>query len=235
MVSVCMATKNGGRYLKEQMDSILAQLSEKDEVIVSDDKSTDDTVTILNSYNDSRIKVLQNELPKGVTQNFENALRNCVGDYVFLSDQDDVWFPEKIETMVKSLQVADLVISDCVITDDDLTELHRSFFALNKSGGGIIKNLFSNSYMGCCMAFRNTVLKRALPFPPKTPIHDFWIGLVAARHFKVTFLKMPLMYHRRHSNNASSTARSSTQLLSSKLKIRFSLVRNILINRAYVS
>ena len=89
MISVCMATYNGEKYLREQVGSILTQLGENDELVVSDDGSTDSTIDILKSYNDPRIKIFINTGRHGVNSNFENALRHADGDYIFLSDQDD--------------------------------------------------------------------------------------------------------------------------------------------------
>ena len=90
MISVCMATYNGEKYIQEQIDSILCQLSKDDELVISDDHSTDATCDIIKSYNDRRIKLFLNELAKGVTHNFENALLHSKGDIIFLADQDDV-------------------------------------------------------------------------------------------------------------------------------------------------
>ena len=95
MISVCIATYNGEKYLREQLDSILPQLAESDEVIVSDDGSTDGTIDLITSLNDPRIKIVSNSGRKGYVGNFENALKHTTGDYIFLSDQDDIWYPNK--------------------------------------------------------------------------------------------------------------------------------------------
>lgn len=117
-VSICMATYNGGEYIREQIDSILHQVfrENKDfelEIVVSDDASTDDTINILRSYNDSRIKIFYNHSPKkkykylnasrACMRNFENAIRHSTGDYIFLCDQDDVWYPNKIDKQLSAL------------------------------------------------------------------------------------------------------------------------------------
>src|SRR5688572_3666270 len=99
MVSVCMATKNGGEYLEEQINSILVQLNPEDELIISDDCSTDNTIAIVQSYKDHRIKLFQNKIPKGISKNFETSLQLSKGDYIFLADQDDVWLPRKHDVM----------------------------------------------------------------------------------------------------------------------------------------
>lgn len=107
MISVCMATYNGGRFIKEQIDSILPQLSQYDELIVSDDGSTDRTLEIIASYKDERIKVFHHQKTGNKyyptlkvcysTNNFENALKQAKGDYIFLCDQDDIWEKNKVE------------------------------------------------------------------------------------------------------------------------------------------
>ncbi|MEK5777350.1 glycosyltransferase, partial [Acinetobacter nosocomialis] len=101
MISVCLATYNGEKYIVEQLTSILSQLSPTDEVIISDDHSTDETLLLIKSLNDPRIKIITNELGKGYTKNFENAINHSSGDYIFLSDQDDVWVENKVELMMK--------------------------------------------------------------------------------------------------------------------------------------
>ena len=107
MVSVCMATYNGARYLREQIDSILAQLSIDDELIISDDGSTDDTFNIIGGYDDPRIRLLRNRGKHGFSSNFGNALFHAKGEYVFLSDQDDVWIAGKYADVLAKLQQYD--------------------------------------------------------------------------------------------------------------------------------
>jgi glycosyltransferase involved in cell wall biosynthesis len=228
-----MATKDGARYLAEQLDSILSQLTSNDELIISDDASTDDTISIIQSYNDIRIKLLCNHSSKGIPKNFEESLKASKGDFIFLTDQDDVWVSTKMETMLRQLAKYDLVISDCVIVDDQLKIKTDSFFSWNNSGKGLIKNIFRNSYMGCCMAFSRSVLNRALPFPKDIPMHDFWIGLIGELYFKVCFTPEILVYHRRHSGNASSTADASALNYSKKFSSRYRIVKNLFFHKVY--
>ena len=116
MISVCMATYNGEKYIREQIDSILAQLGDKDELIVSDDGSADATLSIVRSFSDPRIKIISNTGKHGTNGNFENALKHAQGDYIFLSDQDDVWLPGKVNICLQALQTAHLVVHDCYVT-----------------------------------------------------------------------------------------------------------------------
>jgi glycosyltransferase involved in cell wall biosynthesis len=104
MISVCMATYNGAKYIKEQMDSILCQLGKDDEVVVSDDGSTDSTLDIVAEYGDSRIKIVRNTGAHNFIRNFENSLKAAHGDYIFLADQDDVWLPDKVAKIMQILR-----------------------------------------------------------------------------------------------------------------------------------
>ena len=96
MISVCIATYNGERFIREQIDSILRQLSSDDEIIVSDDGSTDDTISIINSIDDKRIRIIEGPRKHSPTHNFECAMKEAKGYYIFLADQDDVWKPNKV-------------------------------------------------------------------------------------------------------------------------------------------
>jgi glycosyltransferase involved in cell wall biosynthesis len=224
---VCMATYNGERHVAAQLASIL-QSPRVDEVLVSDDGSTDRTLEIVRGFTDPRVRLLAGPRA-GVIRNFESLLGAARGEYIFLADQDDVWVPHKVDTMMAALQTADLVVSDCTVVDDDLRPLQPSFQALRHSGPGLLKNLARNGYLGCCMAFRRSVLERALPFPHPLPMHDWWIGLVAERVGTVHFLKEPLLQYRRHGGNASSTSEQSTASLGRQIAWRASLAMALLV------
>lgn len=204
-VSVCMATYNGEKYIKQQIESILNQLSANDEVLVSDDGSNDNTIALLKAYNDKRIKIFFNTSKKGPNGNFENALRQASGDYIFLADQDDVWYDNKIKVMVDYLQLYDVVNCDCMVVNDTLNVICPSYFQYINSGSGFIKNLKRNTYMGNSMAFKRSILNIALPFPHNIPNHDLWLGVVADLFYKPYFIPQILGLHRRHDNNASNT------------------------------
>ena len=227
MISVCMATKNGARFVGDQLDSILPQLSDKDEIIISDDHSSDNTFEIVKNYSDPRIKFIQNP-KRGIVSNFENSLKSSVGEIIFLADQDDVWLPDKIEQTLPYLIEYDLVVSDCKIVDDKLASLHHSFFKFNSSRKGIVRNLFRNSYMGCCMAFNRSILEKAVPFPSRVIAHDQWLGLIAEVYGRVFFQSERLVLHRRHTKNASTTFYKSKNdvidMFSHRLNLALSLI-----------
>ena len=127
-VSVCMATYNGERFIRQQLQTILDQLAVNDEVIISDDSSTDETVTIIRQFNDSRIRIIEKQMFKSPMLNFENALKYVHGDYVFLSDQDDIWEPDKISSVIPLLNQFDLVLSDCRVVNGKGDLIAESFF-----------------------------------------------------------------------------------------------------------
>lgn len=228
MISVCMATYNGEKYIREQVSSILQQLGENDELIVSDDGSTDSTLQELTVFNDSRIKVFDGP-HKGLTYNFENAIVHASGDYLFLSDQDDVWEPDKVRSMVAALQDADLVISDAWIADKDAVSTGVSLFDICKPHKGFWLTLYHTTYIGCCTAFRRTILKKLLPFPPHIVMHDYWIGMIADLYYKTTFIPDKLLRYRRHGDNTSALTTGKSPLsLRQKLAYRYWIVRYVL-------
>ena len=227
MISVCMAVKNGEAYIGEQINSIVCQLAAGDELIVSDDHSTDSTLDIVKSFDDQRIRMFSSS-HYGAIHNFELALSRSSGDVIFLADQDDVWHSDKLSTMLPHFEEFDLVVCDCTLVGDQQNVICDSFFEWNGSGKGFLRNLISNSYMGCCMGFRRSVLKKALPFPRSIASHDFWIGMVAETHFKPVFVKNKLVSHRIHDSNASTSGRASTTPPIERVTQRYQLVRNLI-------
>jgi glycosyltransferase involved in cell wall biosynthesis len=222
-----MITYNGEKYVREQLDSILCQLNENDELIISDDSSTDKTLEIVRSYQDPRIRILHNTKRHGVVGNFENALMEARGDYIFLADQDDVWASGKVETVLAALAAVDLVVSDCAVADGDLRCVTPSYFQLNHSQRGFWRNLYRNTYLGCCMAFRREILRICLPFPRHIPMHDIWLGFVVELFYSSRFIPQKLILYRRHGGNTSSTSQASQYGLARKLSFRLNLLRYI--------
>ena len=228
MISVCIATYNGARYIGEQLASILKQLSAEDEVVVSDDGSTDGTIDIVRSLNDRRIRIVGGPRRHSPTLNFEWALRNAKGEYVFLADQDDVWLEGKVRRCMEELQECDCVVSDARVTDSLLNTTSESLFKLMHVRRGRLSNLlWRNGYTGCCMAFRREVLSKALPFPTDIPMHDIWIGNVAAFCGRLRFIDDRLLLFRRHDATASCNGKGSSYSLWQKLSFRWHTLKNI--------
>lgn len=224
VLSVCIATFNGAKYIREQLDSILCQLSPEDEVIISDDGSADQTLDILAEYQkkDPRIKLFEGPR-QGVIANFGYAIAQANGELIVLADQDDIWLDTKIITIKKyffehpDIQV---VVTDLRIVDTDLDVLYPSYFEYRNAKEGWIRNLIRSNYIGAGMAFRSSLKSEILPLPKKIPMHDMWIGLLGGR--KTAFIREPLTLYRRHESNATEIKTSTG--LGQKFRWRWQLV-----------
>lgn len=204
-VSVAMATYNGEKYIYEQVKTILNNLDKNDELIISDDSSTDRTLEIITKINDNRIKIIQGK-GNGIKQNFANAIKHATGDYIFLADQDDIWLENKIEKVLEYFYKSNAVLiqHDAIVIDENENILYNSFAEHRKVKTGIIKNLIKNSYHGCCIAFKKELKNEILPIPDNIYLHDAWIGLIAEQNGKTKFIDEKLIKYRRHLENASS-------------------------------
>ena len=225
-ISVCMATYNGEKYIREQLNSIIEQLGPDDELIISDDGSEDKTVEIIQGIKDFRIQLLRSQ-ERNIVRNFENALRHASGQVIFLSDQDDIWMPNKVETYLKYLLDYDLVFSNLSVFYKDISKA-RPLYTNSKHRTGIINNLVKNNCVGATMAFNRKVLNSALPFPGGIYMHDIWLLLVAELKGTTKYLSEPYIYYRKHSENASRTGEKSTNSLLKKLSMRVRLVWNLM-------
>lgn len=219
--SVCMATYNGSKYLRKQVDSILSQLSATDELIVSDDGSKDATLEILAGFHDERLKVFSNQGKHGVVPNFENALKHASGEYIFLCDQDDVWCPNKVTIAMDYLSEYDFVVHDALIVDSNGMSKGMSFFDLRHTKYGYLQNLWKMRYLGCCMAFRKKCLDSILPFPHKILWHDMWIALILHLKYNGCLIHENLINYRRHGDNASPSTENSGYSMCFRFQYRY--------------
>lgn len=225
--SVVMAAYNGERYIEEQIDSILKNFNENDELIISDDGSSDKTREIIKNYvgKDKRISFLEGP-HKGVISNFENALKQAKGEILFLCDQDDIWSDNKIDKVLSVMdEYVTLVMHDAVVFQADKV-LYPSFMAHRGSKPGWIHNIFKNSYIGCCIAFKRELLEFVLPFPKNICMHDQWIGLVSEMCGKNIFIPDKLISYRRHENNASTmSGLSVVRKIQNRINMLIALIR----------
>ena len=194
LVSVAVATYNGSRFIRQQLDSIYAQTWSNIEVIASDDCSSDNTSDILEEYRQRYgLRYEINEQNLGLIRNFEKVLSSCRGEFIVLSDQDDVWKPVKLEKIVSifnAMPEIGYVFSDAELVDDNLCslggtlwksvgfqgKLRHSF----TSGNQLVSLLRQRFVTGATMAFRRSLLPALLPFPTGTIwLHDGWIAIVA--------------------------------------------------------
>lgn len=203
-ISVAMAAYNGEKYIQKQIDSILPQLESEDELVISLDESQDQTKSIIESYQDHRIRLIEGP-KKGAIQNFEHVIAHCHNEIIFLCDQDDIWNSKKVETVLPYFddQMVQVVLHDAIVFEDEKV-IVESFFAHRNTKIGQFHNVMKNGYLGCCMAFRKSLTSYILPFPKKIPMHDMWIGLVGERVGKNVLCDECLTYYRRHGENVTS-------------------------------
>ncbi|MBR6567967.1 MAG: glycosyltransferase family 2 protein [Clostridia bacterium] len=233
MISVALAAYKGEKYIEAQIRSILPQLSHGDEIIVSDDRPGGMTEKIVKriALEDSRVVWVEGK-SKGVVSNFVNAIRYCKGDKIFLCDQDDVWLPDKVKRVMEAFDEGyDLVLHNAYITDGDLNITDYSFFEKRGSKKGVLRNIFKNSYMGCCMAFDRKLLKKIMPMPRSIPMHDQWIGILAEIYGKVKFLDLPLIYYRVHGGNVTGGETTFRQKIEWRRYLIFKLYKRVILKR----
>jgi len=212
LISIAMATYNGEKYLEEQLDSIYAQSYKNIEVVVTDDCSTDKTVEILEQYSKSHgLKYFVNEKNLGFVKNFEKAITLCKGEYIALSDQDDIWETNKIYTLYHQIEDTLLIHSDALLIDES-GELIASSYTQNSHKvlrRDIIEYFFNNDATGCTMMFSRKLLSAVLPIPENVISHDWWIAIQAKRQGRITYLPEGLIRYRQHINNQIGAADTS--------------------------
>jgi glycosyltransferase involved in cell wall biosynthesis len=232
-VSVCIPTYNGISYLREQLSSIISELTADDELIIVDDGSTDGTKTTLADLAklDSRVRVFANSSNVGVIKTVEAALKLATKDIIVLSDQDDIWIQGRIDRALSKLRdhEAVAVLSNSEIFVDG-KRTGKLFFVPGRSPRfNVAAQLYKNDFIGCCMCFRRSILETAMPFPENISMHDWWLGVNAIVSGKVIFDDSPAILYRRHESNVSpSTRRAFSKVVWSRVFNALALVRLIL-------
>lgn len=207
MISVAMATYNGSKYLSEQIDSILNQSVQFFEIVVCDDCSTDGTFELLIQYaqKDQRFKIFKNDYNLGFKKNFERAISLCSGDFIALSDQDDIWLPDHLKTLMETLGDKMLACGNSILVDENNKDL-GVLLSYQESLDYVPKDdllkamsvmLFRNPYQGAAMLFRKELAEIACPIPDVTGYHDKWLVMVACMTKGMNFTFEPIMRYRR--------------------------------------
>ena len=208
-VSVCMAAYNGERYITAQLQSILVQLSDNDEIVIVDDGSTDGTKDCIRAFQDNRIRLIEHEHNQGMSRTFEDAVRSASNSIIFLSDQDDLWVPEKISTVLQTFcdnPHITLIATDSSLINADGSLLRASVFGeCGEFRPGLWANLMHNRYGSHCLAFRTSILSNVLPLPHNWDVlHDIWIGVRhSLSHGQTLYIDRPLTLSRRHDTTAT--------------------------------
>ena len=228
-VSVVLASYNGEKYIKKQIESIMPQLELDDELIVSDDGSKDKTKEIVLELAkfDSRIKLVDG--PKnGYNKNFENAIKYAKNEFVFISDQDDEWLPNKVEKVLKEFdEKTNCIRHDCVVIDDNDNVLIESYNTERGANLSYKKNFYKNTFTGCCMAVRREWLMKLLPFPENI-YYDAWIGILSCRFNNAKIIDDKLIKWCRHEGTVTKLHRNSViWIIKYRLRLKRLLRRKI--------
>lgn len=227
-ISVALACYNGEEYIKEQLDSILAQTVPVDEIVISDDGSRDGTVSIISAYEDPRIRLIFGNPRPGCCGNFEYALNHITGDVIFLCDQDDIWMANKVEKHLALLNEnphIELVVTNGTLIDKSGNILDKEGYDINSLAtphlcGVGTGPLASSDYFALCtsctlahgmrMCFKKSLLSLVLPFPDSNLMHhDRWIGFCGLRNDSVFYLNEKLVLYRLHDTNISMSRNRS--------------------------
>ncbi len=209
MISVAMCTYNGEKYIKEQIESILTQSYSNIELIICDDGSKDNTVKVIEDYikKDNRVKLYINEENLGFLKNFEKAISLCSGDFIALSDQDDIWVQDKLEVLKNEITKINslLVYSDALLVDNDLKSQNRTLLDSVDPMKGMnnLYFIYNNSVSGNTLMFKKDLKDKILPFPKWDSFHDIWIAFVASSFTDVVFCDKSLVKYRQHDNNVT--------------------------------
>jgi glycosyltransferase involved in cell wall biosynthesis len=214
LISVALSVYNGARHLAEQLDSILGQREVAFEVIAVDDGSGDDSLALLEAYarRDRRVQVFANPHNLGPTRSFERAMSLCRGEFIAPSDQDDIWLPDKLHTLLEAIGSHDLAYCDSAYIDeagqpggrrisDDIDMLH---------GRQPLRFAFDNSVSGHAMLVRRSLFETVRPLPAQL-YYDWTLAMFAAARAGVIYVDLPLVQFRRHVQAFSSLGKGAGQ------------------------
>lgn len=219
-IAILLCTYNSERFLREQIDSLIAQTYQDWELFIRDDQSTDQTLDIIQDYcqQNHRFHFMNDTKKRGARDGFMWLLKQVEAEYYMFCDHDDVWLPEKIEVTMKLMQsqsdnATSPLIACCnlklvdsqlnVISDDYWTNRHYNNSQFNNK----YYHLFYNNMPGCVMLINRQAKEASIPYPPDIIMHDAWIAsAVLWRGGRVVWTSRPLMLYRQHGNNTIGTA-----------------------------
>jgi glycosyltransferase involved in cell wall biosynthesis len=204
LVSIALCTYNGAMYLAEQLDTLVCQTYSPIEIIVVDDCSNDETITILKAYAEKypQFKIYQNENNLGFIANFERAVTLCTGEFIALCDQDDLWHLRKIELQVNAIADNIFIYHDSEFIQEDGTLMNKKMSDLRNfyQGGDPEVFLFFNCVSGHSILMKKTLINEALPLK-RNYFHDWWLAYVATNIGKINFIPQCLVQYRQHNKN----------------------------------
>ena len=223
-VSFVLASYNGASYIADQINSILASLGPQDELIVSDDGSSDATIECVRKFTDPRIRLIVGSERLGYQGNFARAIVAARGKYIFFSDQDDICLPARVPASLAMLEHSACVCGDAIVVDATLQPLQESHFAARRARFSTMWLFFRPAVIGATLACRRDFLQAHVPFPKDVP-HDMWLAIQAARRGQLSIVREPFILYRRHDSAVSATGSVSTRAIGKRLRERFLLLK----------
>lgn len=214
-VDILLSTYNGAQFIPEQIESLLAQTNQGWKLLIRDDGSTDATLQLLYSYQakyPERINVIPGG-NLGVIQSFNELLKLSDSPYVMFCDQDDRWFPDKVEIMLRAVRSVEeensvaipvMAFSDLALMDEEGAELNLGFWGqhgVNPHHSTLNRLLLQNVVTGCACIFNRALVQKALPIPQEAIMHDWWLALNAVLFGKLVVIDRQTVYYRQHSGN----------------------------------
>ena len=243
-IDILLATYNGQAYLREQIDSVLAQSNQDWQLLIRDDASDDDTLNIIKDYvtkHSDRIVLIEDDsCHLGASLNFQRLLENSLAEYIMFCDQDDVWLPNKIEATLNLMKATEkehpnkpiLVHTDLKVVNSKLKTIAKSTWRYQRSfpetGNDFNKVILQNVATGCTIMINKKAKAVSLPIPKEAVMHDWWIVINVAKHGKVVYVPDQLVLYRQHSNNAVGAKKVPRINTSGFFKNLFSLKKRIM-------
>lgn len=245
-IAILLSTYNGGKYLKEQLDSLFSQTYKNFEIIVRDDGSSDKTLEALKCYD---VKLLSSDGNIGIKKSFETLLlyayENSDADYFMFCDQDDVWDTKKVEKTLAKMEEMEkqfedtplLVHTDLEVVDEKLNIINSSFMDFQKIDA--MKNefhnlLIQNTITGCTVMINRKLAQMCLPIPDGAIMHDWWIGLVASKFGKIGYLDESMIKYRQHKSNTIGAKGFNVNFVLKSISKKVSLGGNISQAKAFL-
>lgn len=248
MIAILLSTYNGEKYIKQQLDSLFSQTYKEFEIIVRDDKSADNSLDILKTYDIKLVDSVQNlGAKKSFASLLEYAVQNSDAEYFMFCDQDDVWEEDKVEKTFFKMQemgkefgnIPFLVHSDLKVVDEKLNILSASMWKyqnINPSSNSLNKLLIQNTITGCTVMINRKLAEKCLDIPSEAIMHDWWIGLIVSTFGKIGYLNYSSMMYRQHGKNDTGTQKYSFKYIFKRIRDmnEISLDKNIIQAKAFL-
>lgn len=224
-IAVCLASYNGATFIRAQLESILSELGSDDVVFISDDGSTDGTITEIERIGDPRIILFRNPKNLGYIRNFESAASRINADYIFFSDQDDLWVPGRVTEMITALcrEKKNILFGTFDLIGDvpAPSVVANRIMRADSPLGNLVKLFLGRPqfpYYGSSMVLTAVAKSYVFPIPVSGISHDVWAALLGNLKNDVVHLQSVVTLRRLHGNNLTDPKRSLIAKISTRMR-----------------